>query len=268
MFSTRRRFCLALTGLTGTWLTGCAGRQIRPGKTLQVLLSGGFAAAFARLGPAYEQRQAVVLRTQNGPSMGDTPIAIPARMARHEPADVIIMVREAFAPLIAAGLIAPDLTDLAQSRIALAVRASAPPPRIDTVETFRQTLLAAASVGVSDSASGVYISGELYARLGIVPQMAARSRTIPATPVGEIIAKGEVEIGMQQLSELLPVTDIRVVGLIPEALQKVTTYSAGIATYSSERTAAAELIGYLASPAARPAIEASGLTTLARHGAQ
>jgi len=260
----RRRAILGLAGTASVWLASCATRP-RPHEPLQVLLSGGFAAAFAALAPSFERQRGVPLRTHSGPSMGDTPLAIPARLARHEPADVIIMVREAFAALINAGLVSPELTDLAQSRIALAVREGAPLPRIDTIETFRQTLLDATAVGISDSASGVYISATLYARLGIAAQMAAKSRTIPATPVGEVLAKGEVDVGLQQLSELKPIAGIRVVGPIPEALQKITTYAAGIAAYSTQRIAAADLIRYLAAPAARPAIEASGLTAANPH---
>jgi molybdate transport system substrate-binding protein len=257
----RRRVCLGLTAFVGSWLSGCAAPVARSTpEPLQVLLSGGFAAAFGALAPIFEHAQTVSLRVQTGSSMGDTPSAIPARLARHEPADVVIMVRESLDLLVAAGQItAGSVTDLARSRIALAVRASAPVPDIGTVQAFTRTLLAAASVGVSDSASGVYISKLLYARLGIAEQMAAKSRTIAAVPVGEFVARGEVEIGMQQLSELKPIAGIRVVGLIPEAVQKVTTYSAGIVAYSAQRTPATKLIRYLASPAANTAIQASGL---------
>ena len=110
--------------------------------------------------------------------------------------------------------------DLALSPIGVAVRAGDPVPDISTPDKLRDVLLAAKSVAYSDSASGVYIRDELFKRLGIEDQMQGRARMIPATPVGEIVARGEAEIGFQQEAELLPVSGITVVGLLPAAVQR------------------------------------------------
>jgi molybdate transport system substrate-binding protein len=231
-----------------------------PAATLNVLVSGGFSAALGNLAAVHERREHVTIAIGTGPSMGSTPQAIPARLERREPADVVILAREALDRLAASGKVDPSsVTDLARSRIAMAVRAGAPAPDIGSVEALRRTLLSARSVAYSDSASGVYLSTQLFPRLGIEREMAAKARMIAATPVGEIVARGEAEIGFQQLSELKPVRGIRIVGLIPEDVQKVTRFSAGIVTYSPHKRAAGRLIAFLASPRAWPRIRQSGM---------
>lgn len=103
----------------------------------------------------------------------------------------------------------------------------------------------------------------MFAKLGIADQMKDKARMIPATPVGEIVARGEAEIGLQQISELKPVSGIDIVGPLPEPLQKITVFSAGIASVSKEPDAGKALISFLASPDARDALVNSGLDPIA-----
>jgi molybdate transport system substrate-binding protein len=141
----------------------------------------------------------------------------------------------------------------------MAVKAGAPAPDIFTAQALRDALLSAKSVAYSDSASGVYISTQMFAKLGVAEAMAGKARMIPATPVGLIVARGEAEIGFQQLSELKAVTGIRIVGLLPDDVQKVTRFSAGLVSYSANPEEGRKLIAFLRSDAAhRVAIE-SGL---------
>jgi len=232
----------------------------QPATSVTVMTSGGFAAAFQALGSGYERASGSRIATVLGASMGSTPTAIPMRLDRNESADVVILAREALDKLADKGQVIPtSRTDLALSRIALAVRADAAAPDIGTDDALRKVLLRAKSVAYSDSASGVYVSGELYKRLGIAGDMAAKSRMIPGTPVGEIVARGEAEIGLQQFSELKPIKGIKIVGLIPEDLQKVTTFAAGVVARSSQPGRARELIAFLASSAAFGAIRDSGM---------
>jgi molybdate transport system substrate-binding protein len=149
--------------------------------------------------------------------------------------------------------------DLAQGKIAMAVRAGAPKPDIGTVEAFKRTLLAAKSIAYSDSASGVYLSTVLFPKLGIADQIAGKSRMLPAEPVGLVVARGDAEIGFQQLSELLAVPGIDIVGLLPPEIQKVTVFAAGISSTSKEPDAARALIKFLTSPAAAPVIAKTGI---------
>jgi molybdate transport system substrate-binding protein len=182
------------------------------------------------------------------------------RLERGEPADVLILVGYALGELMKQGKVVPgSRVDLVNSKIGVAVKAGAPKPDISSADALKRALLAAQSVAYSDSASGVYISREMFGKLGISEEMKDKAKKIPATPVAEIVARGEAEIGFQQISELKPVAGIDIVGPLPDALQKVTVFSAGIASVSKEPEAGKALINFLTSPAARDTIIKSGL---------
>lgn len=236
-------------------------------QTVKVMSSGGFSAAFSQLLPQYEKSTGDHVETAWGPSMGTTPGAIPVRLARGESADVVIMARSALDELAKKGVVVEgSQVDLASSRIGMAVKAGAPVPDISTVEAFRKTLLNAKSVAYSDSASGVYIAGELFKKMGIEEQMAAKSRQIPADPVGGKVATGEYELGFQQLSELKPVAGITIVGPIPAELQQITLFSAGIVAKGPNQDGGRALIRYLAAPNACDAIRQTLLDPIACAG--
>jgi molybdate transport system substrate-binding protein len=227
---------------------------------IRVMISGGLSAAYNALVPEFEKASGNKVVTAYGPSMGTTQNAIPMRLARGEPADVLILVGYALDDLIKQGKAVPgSRVDLVNSKIGVAVKAGAPKPDISSADALKRALLAAKSVAYSDSASGVYVSTEMFAKLGIADAMKDKAKKIPATPVAEIVAKGDAEIGFQQISELKPVAGIDIVGPLPDALQKVTVFSAGIATVSKEPEAGRALIKFLASPAARRTIVDSGL---------
>ena len=172
---------------------------------IKVVTSGGFTAAYLELVPEYENATHDKLVTEFGPSMGTTYNAIPVRLDRGEAIDVVIMAAPALADLIQQGKVRADSrVDLVESKIAMAVKAGAPRPDISTIDALKRTLLAAKSIGYSDSASGVYLSTELFPKLGIADQIKGKATKIEATPVGESVARGDVEIGFQQISELRP----------------------------------------------------------------
>ncbi|WP_254459682.1 substrate-binding domain-containing protein [Xanthomonas sacchari] len=232
--------------------------------TLTVLSSGGIMGAIRAIAPGYEQATGVKLHIEAAPSMGDTPQAIPNRLARHEPADVLLMVGAALDKLIADGQARQaSRVDLGESYIAMAVKQGAPKPDISTMDAFRKTLLDSRSVAYSDSASGVYLSRTLFPRMRLGDGFAAKARMIPAEPVGAVVARGDAQLGFQQLSELKPVPGIAIVGLIPKQAQQMTLYAGAVATASTQPQAAQALLDYLASPAAAKAIADSGLTPLA-----
>jgi molybdate transport system substrate-binding protein len=227
---------------------------------VRVMISGGLTAAFNALVPEFERQTGNKVITSYGPSMGTTTNAIPMRLDRGEPADVLILVGYALEDLIKKGkAIADSRVDLVKSPIGICVKSGAPKPDISSSESLKRALLAAKSVAYSDSASGVYVSTEMFTKLGITDAMKDKARMIPATPVGEIVAKGEAEIGLQQISELKPVAGIDIVGPLPDALQKITVFSAGIATVSKEPEAGKALIKFLTSAAAHDVIVNSGL---------
>ena len=227
---------------------------------IKVVTSGGFTAAYLQLVPEYERTTHNKLNTQFGPSMGTTHNAIPVRLERGEEIDVVIMAAPALQELIKQGKVMPgSRVDLIKSYIGMAVKAGAAKPDISTVEALKQTLLAAKSIAYSDSASGVYLSTELFPKLGIAEQIRGKSKKIEADPVGGVVASGEFEIGFQQISELLPVKGIDIVGPLPEGAQRITVFSAGIPTTAKHPEAARALIKWLASPAAYAAIRNSGV---------
>jgi molybdate transport system substrate-binding protein len=227
---------------------------------IKVVTSGGFTAAYLELVPQYESATHNKLATEFGPSMGTTHNAIPIRLERGEAIDVVILAGPALDDLIKQGKVrAGSRVDLVKSYIGMAVKAGAPKPDISTVEALKQTLLAAKSIAYSDSASGVYLSTELFPKLGISDQIKNKSKKIEADPVGGFVATGEFEIGFQQISELRPVKGIDIVGVLPPGAQKVTIFAAGIPTTTTHPEAAKALIEWLASPVAYPAIKKSGL---------
>ena len=250
---------LTLGILGAILLTGAAGAA-----EVRVMISGGLTAAYKALVPEFERATGHKVLTAYGPSMGTTANAIPVRLERGEPADVLIMVGYALDDLVKQGKVMADgKIDLVKSPIGVAVKSGTPRPDISTADALKRALLAAKTIAYSDSASGVYVSTEMFAKLGIADAMKDKARKVPATPVGEIVARGDAEIGFQQISELKPVEGIDIVGPLPDDLQKITVFSAGIASVSKESEAGKALIKFLASPAARAEIVKSGMDPIA-----
>jgi molybdate transport system substrate-binding protein len=252
----QRKFASILLLLLCMFLTAATVRA----DEIKVVTSGGFTAAYLELVPAYESSTHDKLVTEFGPSMGTTHNAIPIRLERGEAIDVVIMAAPALDELIKQGKVrAGTRVDLVRSLIGVAVKAGAPRPDISTVDALKRTLLAAKSIAYSDSASGVYLSTELFPKLGIADQIKSKSKKIEADPVGGVVATGEFEIGFQQISELRPVKGIDIVGPLPPGAQKVTVFAAGIPATAKHPEAAKALIEWLASPVAYSAIKKSGL---------
>jgi molybdate transport system substrate-binding protein len=227
---------------------------------IKVVTSGGFTAAYLQLVPKYEATTHNKLVTEFGPSMGTTHNAIPLRLDRGEKIDVVIMAAPALDDLIKQGKVrAGSRVDLVQSLIGMAVKAGAPKPDISTLDALKHTLLAAKSIAYSDSASGVYLSTELFSKLGVADQIKSKCKKIEADPVGGVVATGEFEIGFQQISELRPVKGIDIVGELPPGAQRVTVFAAGIPATATHPEGAKALIEWLASPVAHAAIKKSGL---------
>jgi molybdate transport system substrate-binding protein len=232
--------------------------QTRTVDGLIVMTSGTFTAAHLELAPDFERSTKMKVKT-TATSMGVGAESIPSRVQR-ESVDVVIIAADALDDLIKAGhVVAGSRVDLARSRMGLAVRAGAPKPDISTSAALRQTLLNAKSVALSSSVSGDYFTNELFPRLGIAEQMAGKTRRSGGERVGALIARGEAEIGVQQMSELLPIKEIDVVGPLPPDVQRVTVFAAGVAASSKHPDAARNYIRFLASAAASPAVARTGL---------
>jgi len=234
---------------------------------VQVMISSGFHGAYSELGPAFERASGHHLITIRGPSMGDSPEAIPARLARGESADVVILDGGAADELAKRGLVrAESKVELARSLIGMVVREGAPKPDIGSVAAFRNTLLAAKSIAYSDSGSGTYLSTTLFGKLGVADEIAGKSRKVRGPPSGEpvaaVVARGEAEIGFQQVAELIHVPGITFVGALPPEVQPMFSFAGVLTKTAHEAEAARALLLFLASHEAAPAITKAGLMPL------
>ena len=229
-----------------------------------VMTSGAFTAAYLELAPAYEHAVKDKLVTATT-TIGTGAESIPSRLQRGEPADVVIVATDALEALIKAGSVRADSrVDLARSAIAMAVRSGAPKPDIRSVEALTRTLLEAKSVAYSASVSGDYLTNELFPRLGVYEELKATGMRIDRERVGAVVARGDAEIGFQQISELLPIAGIDIVGPLPPAVQRVTVFAAGIAANSRHPEAARAFIRFLTSPEAAGVVVKSGLELVDR----
>ena len=230
---------------------------------LKVMTSGGFTAAYKLLGPQYAASSGDTLETILGPSMGKAPEAIPNRLARGEHADVVIMVGYALDELIKQGKVDPATrVELADSRIGMVVKQGADKPLINTDAQLRDVLLKATSVAYSDSASGVYIENELFKKLGIQEQVGPKGKMIERMPVASVVAKGDYQVGFQQVAELLPVPGVSFVGKIPETVQSVTRFAAGIPRNAEHPQQARALLDYLSSAKVQAQVQSTGLDSV------
>jgi molybdate transport system substrate-binding protein len=192
--------------------------------------------------------------------MGTGTDSIPSRLARGEAVDIVIVADAALTELIKDGyVIADSRVELARSSIGMAVRRGAAKPDISSVEALTRTLLQAKSIAYSASVSGMYLSQELFQRLGIAEQVLPKSRRIDRERVGAVVARGEAELGFQQISELLPEPGIDYVGPLPPGVQRVSVFSAGVAANSRQPAKARALIRLLASPEAADIVAKTGL---------
>ena len=231
---------------------------------VHVMISAGFYGAYSELAPAFERASGHHLVTTRGPSMGDSPESIPARLARGEAADVVILDGGATDELGKRGLVRADSkVEFARSLVGMVVQAGAAKPDIGSVDALRSTLLAAKSIAYSDSGSGTYLSTTLFQKLGIADQIAAKSRKVRGPPSGEpvaaVVARGEAEIGFQQVSELIRTPGVTFVGAIPADLQPGFSFAAALTGIAAQPEAATALIRFLASPEAAPVITKAGL---------
>ncbi len=227
---------------------------------IRVMTSGAFTAALLELIPRLELltgKKIIAAAT----SIGTGENSIPNRLKRGEAADIVIVADAVLRGFIRDGLVLPETyTPVARSTIGMAVRAGAPAPDISTAEALKRTLLQAKSIAYSASVSGQYVTTELYQRLGIADQVTGKSRLIGGGErVGAVVARGEAEIGFQQMSELLPVPGIAHITPLPPEVQKVSVFSAGVAASTTDSTLAYSVIKFLVSPEAAHAVMKSGL---------
>ena len=243
---------------------GQAESQKQTRAQLNVITSGGFAAPLQVLQPEFEKSTGINVTVTRGASQGSGPDTIGAQLRRGVAADVVIMSREGLDDLIAEKkIVAGSDVNLGQTPLGMAVRAGAPKPDIRTVEAFKQTMLRAKSVTFPGSTTGIYMVKKLFLQLGIASEMAPKTTSTGVAAV----AKGDAEIAVQPVSELLHVPGTEFVGTLPKEIQYVSVFSAAMVAGSNEAKAvpaardqvARKLLDFLTSEKAKAAIRASGM---------
>ena len=228
---------------------------------VKVILSGGFAGAYREALPEFEKASGIKVTTATGASQGNGPNTIGAQLRRGEPADVVIMNKAGLDDLMADGKIAAGTNvDLARTLLAVAIPSGAPKPNVSTVDAFKKTLLAAKSVSVDASTSGIYLTTKAFPRLGIAKEL--EGKTIKGG--APAVASGKADIAVMLVSEILPVKGVEVAAPVPAEIQEPSVFSAAVVAGAKEVESAKRLIDFLASESASTAIKHSGMEPLNR----
>lgn len=225
---------------------------------LKVLSAGAFKPVVLALVPDFEKQTGHKVRVEN-----DTVGALTKRIEGGEAFDLAVLTPAAVNDLSSKGkFVAGSRTNLARVGVGVVVKDGAPKPDIGSVEAFKRALLAAKSVAYIDPAaggsSGIYVSG-LLDKLGVAAEVKPKAKLIPGGAVAEHIARGEAELGIHQISEILPVKGVTLVGPLPAEIQNYTVYAAGIGANAKEAEAAKALIGALSGAAAADVLKSKGM---------
>jgi len=227
---------------------------------LNVLISGGFSSAYEQLLPEFERTSGIKVTTGSGASQGTGPQTIAAQLARGVPANVVILSREGLSELIAANRIAAGTdVDLARVPLGVAVRAGSPKPDVSTVEAFKQVMLKAKTVAVPGSTSGIWLTTDLFPRLGLAEKINAKATARGKDATG-MVAAGDADLAVMPVSEILHTPGVDFAGSLAPEIQFVQTFSAAVVAGSGEIEASKRLIEFLAR--ASEAIKKSGMEPL------
>jgi molybdate transport system substrate-binding protein len=238
---------LAISGVAAVLMMSPATTQATE---IVILTNQGVVSAVRELAPAFERASGnkVVVSYEVGP-------AFMAKISSDAPADVVTQSRDGMDELVKRGkVVAGTRADFARAGIGVAVKAGAPKPDIRTADAFKRSMLAAKSIAYSRAgASGIYMA-KLMERLGIADEMKGKTKLVDGVPVAEVVAKGEAEIGMQQINVILPIAGIDYVGPLPSDLQDYVVFAAAVLAISKQPEAATAMIRFMAEPAAAPLI--------------
>jgi len=221
---------------------------------IKVMASAAFKEAYLELVPEFERSTGHKVVTLWVPS-----VQMMTRLKGGETVDLVVMSAASLAELIEHGMIdAGNRFDLAKSGVGVAVKAGAARPDISSGEALKRAVLAAKSIVYSTGPSGIYLAG-LFQRMGIADQIKHKIKQVQGEPAGASVARGEAELGFQQVSELLPVPGIDLIGPLPADVQQITVFSAGLHVAARHPDAARALVSFLTAPAAAPVIRKKGM---------
>jgi len=219
---------------------------------IKVMLSAAFKEAYLELTPPFEKATGHKLSTAWVAS-----VEMMQRLKGGEQVDLVILSATSLDELKKAGIVA-ERFDIAKSGVGVAVKTGAPKPDISSGEAVKRAVLAAKGIAYSKGPSGIYLI-KLFERWGISERIKSKVKQVQGEPAGVSAARGEVELAFQQVSELLPVPGIELVGPLPPDIQEITTFSAGVHAKAKEPNAARALVDFFKAPAAAPAIRKKGM---------
>ena len=244
---TRTKLCCALVLGAAAW----AGAGRAEALELQVISAGAMRSIVTELAAAFEK--------ETGHTVG----VIKAKLAEATPVDVVIMSDEAMKDMTRQGAVVEgSWTAIGRTGIGVAVREGAPKPDIGSPEALKQTLLSTKSLVYVDPAqggtSGIHFAGVLQ-KLGIADAVKSKTTLVPGGYPAELVARGDVELVVHQISEIIPVKGVTLVGPLPKELQKTTVYAAGVTVGSASRPTSGAFVAFLARPDFKPKLAAAGL---------
>jgi molybdate transport system substrate-binding protein len=223
-----------------------------PAAEIKVMASAAFKEAYLELVPEFERATGHKVTTIWSPS-----VQMMNRLKGGEVVDLVLLNTDALNELRTAGVVS-ELTPFAKSGVAVAVRTGAPRPDISSGEELKRAVLAAKSVVYSTGPSGVYLAG-LFRRMGIADEIRHKVKQVQGELAGAPVARGEAEIGFQQMSELMAVPGIDIVGPLPPDVQKITTFAGGVHARAKEPDAARALVAFFKAPGSVPVIKKKGM---------
>ncbi|WP_186167959.1 substrate-binding domain-containing protein [Burkholderia gladioli] len=246
------------------WITLCMASHGAHADDIHVLATGALHGAFDQLVPMFEKSSGHRLEIAWGPSYGTSPEALPMRLRNGEPVDICFMIKPALQQEVDAGRFdRASLSDIAASGIGVAVRKGLAVPDVGSDDALRRALLSARSVAFSEGASGTYIVGTLFERLGIAEQMKSKSVLIRGKElVGAALARGDAELGLQQISELKVTPGIDFAGPLPADVQKTSVISSAIAVHAQAADASRAFAAFLKTAPAVAVLNKTGLDPL------
>jgi len=237
-------------------LVGMLGLLAGPVQAAEITVLGGMGvvSGLHDLAPAFEKmtgHKVIVRFVQTADINQKINSGAPADIAALQPQQVDAFIKDG-------KMVAGTKTNFVQAGVGVAVKTGARRPDISTVEAFKTAMLKAKSIGYSRGGSGL-ISAQVMEKLGIADQLKAKTKFIDGIPVAEVVAKGEVEIGLQQINVILPVKGANYIGPLPKELQETVKFSAGVLTTSKQPEVAKAFLRFIASAEAAPLLRKTGM---------
>jgi polar amino acid transport system substrate-binding protein len=253
--------CVCVWGVTGSGLVFA--------QDVRVMTSGALAAPLEELVPQIEKVIGRKVTIIYGSSQGGATDSIPERLKRSERAHVVLLGRDSLDALVMSKLIAAEgVRDIVRSRIGMSVRLGLPKPDISMVEGLKKALVDANSIAYSASVSGTYLSTVVFQQLGVAETVLPKSKRILSERIGAVLARGEADIGFQQISELLPfASQTQFVGPLPEGVQKASVFAAGLPTGAPEPEVGLSVIAAMASADVHPILRKHALEPISADAA-